>query len=234
MIEKLENTANIFQLDINSEYNIDKESLFGFMGYKSVNYPEILDNYFDLFIKDLATFYKPQAGFFICEKVKVTDKGFYCNDIFFESESIIADKLLKSESMVLFLVTLGKEFDLWSKKEFKEDNPVFGYLIDCAGSILAEKLADLIELHLEKMFKIENKYLTNRYSPGYCGWKTSEQKKLFSFFPDNFCGISLTGTCLMNPIKSISGVIGIGKNVSKQSYQCTICERIDCFRKKII
>lgn len=234
MIKKLENTSNIFWLDIKDCNYIDKKSLFEFMGYKSNNYPEILDSYFDLFIKELSNFYKPKAGFYICEEVKVTDIGFYCNEIFFESDRIIAEKLKKSESMVLFLLTLGKEFDLWSKKEFKEDNPVFGYLIDCAGSMLAENLADFIELHLEKMFKKENKYLTNRYSPGYCGWKTSEQKKLFSFFPDNFCGISLTDTCLMDPIKSISGVIGIGKNVTKQSYQCTICERIDCFRKKII
>ncbi|MCK7538940.1 MAG: hypothetical protein MZV63_52410 [Marinilabiliales bacterium] len=47
--------------------------------------------------------------------------------------------------------------------------------------------------------------ITNRFSPGYCGWDVAEQHKLFSFFKDNFCGITLTESALMNPVKSVSG-----------------------------
>jgi hypothetical protein len=63
-----------------------------------------------------------------------------------------------------------------------------------------------------------------------------EQKKLFSFLPKEFCGVSLTDSALMIPIKSISGIIGVGKNVEYKQYFCDTCGRKDCtykaFREK--
>ena len=37
------------------------------------------------------------------------------------------------------------------------------------------------------------------------------------------CDIHLTDSCLMIPIKSISGVIGIGHNVRRRDYTCNLC-----------
>lgn len=65
---------------------------------------------------------------------------------------------------------------------------------------------------------------TNRYSPGYCGWHVSEQQKLFSLFPvASPCGIQLTDSSLMIPIKSVSGIIGVGSHVRKLEYTCGLC-----------
>ncbi|MFN2335640.1 MAG: hypothetical protein ABR560_01615, partial [Bacteroidales bacterium] len=52
--------------------------------------------------------------------------------------------------------------------------------------------------------------------------------KLFSFFKDNFCAITLTDSALMNPVKSVSGLIGIGRDVRYTSYQCHICDNKNC------
>jgi hypothetical protein len=77
--------------------------------------------------------------------------------------------------------------------------------------------------------------ITNRYSPGYCNWSVSEQKLLFSFLPDGFCGIKLNDSALMTPIKSISGIIGIGQNVKMNEYNCNHCGVKDCtYRSKKI
>jgi len=64
---------------------------------------------------------------------------------------------------------------------------------------------------LEKNMRDSGKKITNRYSPGYCGWDVTEQHKLFQLMPENYCGIKLTPSALMDPVKSISGIIGIGK-----------------------
>jgi len=66
--------------------------------------------------------------------------------------------------------------------------------------------------------------ITNRYSPGYCGWVTSEQHKLFALLPKDICSIRLTESSLMLPIKSVSGFIGIGPNVRFNPYTCQLCE----------
>ncbi|RPI00292.1 MAG: hypothetical protein EHM64_17280, partial [Ignavibacteriae bacterium] len=61
-------------------------------------------------------------------------------------------------------------------------------------------------------------------------------KKLFSFLPKRFCGVALTESALMIPIKSISGIIGVGEHVNYKPYFCDECGRKDCtykaFRKK--
>ena len=97
--------------------------------------------------------------------------------------------------------------------------------VECAIDTIQDNLATELE---EKGIKI-----TNRYSPGYCGWSLSEQRKLFALFPDGHCGIKLSDSCLMEPIKSVSGVIGFGVNVRQHIYDCQICELENCYYRKI-
>ena len=60
----------------------------------------------------------------------------------------------------------------------------------------------------------------------------AEQRIFFSMLPDGFCGISLTDSCLMLPIKSVSALVGIGGNIEKKPYGCAICRKKDCFKRK--
>ena len=48
------------------------------------------------------------------------------------------------------------------------------------------------------------------YSPGYCGWHISGQKKLFAFLHPEEIGIRLLDSFLMHPLKSVSGVFVCG------------------------
>ena len=78
------------------------------------------------------------------------------------------------------------------------------YIADSLGSIIAEKAADCMEEELAAFIEKRGWKHTNRYSPGYCGWHVSEQQKLFSLFPvASPCGIQLTDSSLMIPIKSV-------------------------------
>ena len=90
---------------------------------------------------------------------------------------------------------------------------------------------DILHDYLYKMEKKNNLTLTNRYSPGYCNWDVSEQYKLFSFFPKEFCGIKLSDSALMQPIKSVSGIIGAGRQVQKREYRCGICSQKNCIMR---
>jgi len=108
-----------------------------------------------------------------------------------------------------------------------------GYIYDVIGSEIVEAAADLLQNDLEKNMLGKGKKITNRYSPGYCSWDVAEQHKLFQLIPDNFCGIRLTPSALMNPVKSISGFIGIGKDVRNNPYTCRLCNQRDCVYRNI-
>lgn len=76
--------------------------------------------------------------------------------------------------------------------------------------------------------------ITNRFSPGYCHWNVSDQHKLFSLFDEAPRGVTLTDSALMNPVKSISGVIGICENVKYKDYHCRLCKSKDCTYRKVL
>jgi cobalamin-dependent methionine synthase I len=96
------------------------------------------------------------------------------------------------------------------------------------GSEMVEGAMDMVQDELEKEMKQQNMGITDRYSPGYCDWQVSEQPKLFSLLPEKFCGISLSESCLMYPIKSVSGVIGIGPKAERKGYICSFCNMKNC------
>ena len=145
----------------------------------------------------------------------------------------LARQLRGSEAFVFFAATAGTEFEVFQHTLQQEGDMVKIYIADSLGSIIAEKTADCMEVALAEYIREKNWKHTNRYSPGYCGWHVSEQQKLFPLFPVAApCGIRLTDSSLMVPIKSVSGVIGTGTNVRKLEYTCGLCTYENCYRKR--
>jgi hypothetical protein len=151
----------------------------------------------------------------------------------FNLKKIVYNQLKKSHSVAVFLCTAGGEIGLMSRKEMKDGDLLKGYIFDLVGSEIVDAAADLIQNELESRIINEGKKTTNRFSPGYCGWDVAEQHKLFSLMPYNYCGIHLNSSALMDPIKSISGFIGIGENVKKIPYTCSLCDMKNCIYRKI-
>lgn len=150
------------------------------------------------------------------------------NGNIFHTGKIISAYIRGSTQILFFVFTAGKRIELQAQKYLMGGDPVRGYIYDVMGSLIVETAVDKMQESVEREMKLHGLKITSRYSPGYCGWPVSDQQKLFSLFPDKPCGIALSETSMMNPIKSVSGIIGIGKNVGKQPYICEICDAKNC------
>ncbi len=146
----------------------------------------------------------------------------------FNTGKIVTSYIRNSEHFLFFIVTAGKGIELESQRLLHGTDPLLGYIYDVIGSVTVESALEKFLGKMEGDFIKTELKTTNPYSPGYCGWPVSDQQKLFALFGDKNCGIRLSETCLMDPIKSISGIIGIGKNVTKQPYSCAICDAKNC------
>jgi hypothetical protein len=163
------------------------------------------------------------------------DKTIEFEGVVFAVKPIIFRQIKDAEEVALFICTAGPEIGERSRRSMKEGDLLRGYIYDVIGSEVVESAADRMQEELQRATGEMGKMITNRFSPGYCGWDVAEQHKLFSFFRDNFCGITLTESALMNPVKSVSGIIGIGRDVQYAPYQCHLCEDKNCLyrnRKK--
>jgi hypothetical protein len=83
--------------------------------------------------------------------------------------------------------------------------------------------------HLKQRYALEKIAVMN---PGSLGdWPITEQRALFSLFGDvkALIGVELTESCLMYPVKSVSGIIF----PTETSYvNCQLCPRHDCPSRK--
>ena len=155
------------------------------------------------------------------------------SNVSFNIGKIIYGQIKKSDSVALFVCTAGEKIGIRSRNAMKEGDLLEGYIYDVIGSEAVEAVADLMQDDMEAEMTLSGIKITNRFSPGYCGWDVAEQHKLFSLMTDNHCGIRLNPSALMDPVKSVSGIIGIGENVKRQPYTCKLCDMKDCiYRRK--
>lgn len=168
-------------------------------------------------------------------------------DVCFENESksvlvegrslqvkkIVFSQIKKSDSVAIFLCTAGEEIGILSRKHMFEKDLLKGFVYDVIGSEIVEAAADLMQAELGETMKRSGKKITNRYSPGYCGWDVADQHKIFKLVNSGFCGIRLTESALMDPVKSVSGIIGIGMDVKMNPYTCKMCNMTDCIYRHI-
>jgi hypothetical protein len=133
-----------------------------------------------------------------------------------------------SAGLALFAVTIGEDISKKITSYFDEGEFAAGSMLDSAASAGTDLAADYVESFYKKNLSGNRKYYRNmglmRFSPGYCGWHISGQKKLFEYLQPDKIGIELTDSCLMKPLKSISGVIVIGlKHIFEFEDNFTFC-----------
>jgi hypothetical protein len=233
---KEENKLNIKSFKYNySDLKIRSESLSLAMGYPSGEISDQVKEEIGFVMsmgKDICNI---EGGYLINESISF-DKESYSteiNDEIFNLKKIVFNQLKKSEALAVFVCTAGYKISQLSKYYMNQGDLLRGYVHDIFGSIVVEAAMDLIQNELKIAMHLAEQKITNRYSPGYCNWDVFEQKKLFKILPDNFCGITLTDSCLMQPIKSVSGVIGIGKKVIYNQYTCNLCGMQNCLYRNL-
>ncbi|MCT4591395.1 MAG: hypothetical protein N4A71_26480 [Carboxylicivirga sp.] len=141
--------------------------------------------------------------------------------------------LQKASAVALFACSAGEGISQLSKQLMDAGDLMEGYIADTAGSVIVERAMDRVQEQLKTDMARHGTQISNRYSPGYCDWNVQEQHQLFSFLPSNFCGISLTESALMEPVKSVSGMIGIGEKIKYNDYTCEICTSVNCHMRKV-
>lgn len=175
----------------------------------------------------------PGGAFVIAEALPVRNKDdIAIPGMQFNTGTTIVKMLKGASYFVFFIATAGPGPENLSRGLMEEGHYLEGYIADLIASGLVEATAQYIHDHLKERMASQGLRITNRYSPGYCGWKVDEQQKLFDLFPSGSCGITLSESSLMSPIKSVSCILGAGPDVGFRDYTCELCSMKDCsFRK---
>jgi cobalamin-dependent methionine synthase I len=145
----------------------------------------------------------------------------------------VSNYIKEAKQIALFVCTASERFTTLSNELNEKGDVMEAYIVDAIGSLTVENTMDRIQEQLRISMNKSGWEISNRYSPGYCNWPLSDQKNLFEIIGNNSTEITINDSCLMTPRKSISGIIGIGKNLKQHEYGCKICTNDHCIYRKL-
>ncbi len=227
-------THSTLQIDFN-DLRLDMDQIGTVLGYGEGADRQIVNIVVEEILSEPDLFRNIRAEYKIYDDIEFvkSDRSLDINNVNFLINKIVYGQLGEADSLAVFLCTAGEEIGLRTRQSMAEGDPVKGYIYDIIGSMAVDAAADALQRRVEEAAISQGKKITNRYCPGYCGWDVSEQHKLFRLFPDNFCGIRLTASALMDPVKSISGIIGLGEKVRYNKSTCSLCSMKECSFREV-
>jgi len=173
------------------------------------------------------------------------------NGTMFRSRTL-ARYMGNSRELFLFGATLGSRVDIALRRIALTSVAEAG-AAQAVAAALIETYCDDCCCELAKGLP-EGKLLKWRYSPGYGDWPLEEQKILFPVLDcAHTIGLTLTESCMMAPVKSVTAVIAITEKevadkesgdprqsftagkpfVNERGSSCSRCGKTDCaFRRK--
>jgi hypothetical protein len=205
------------------------------VGYPAGGVPDVLHEAIDLVLAQGEALWSIEGGCFLYQDV-TTDRAaqvVHADGRAFHTGKIVTGQLSRSTALGVFLCTAGKGIEELSRSLLAQGDPFTGYVANSMGSLVVEAAMDRLQEAFGAWMAERGLRVTNRYSPGYCGWHVSEQQHLFRLLPDGYCGVRLTDTSLMQPVKSVSGFIGVGERVRNNDYTCSVCDVDACIYRDV-
>lgn len=214
------------------DLKIANEEIYNYMGYKS-SVPEAFILDFIRTLKEEAlSICCPHVGFRFLTGEKMDHSHLRVGECLLKTAPRITVALRDADFYVMMLSTVGEELDAWITEKRNSGDVMVAYIADILGSVFAEAVVSYGQALLERLAREWDLCVSNAYSPGYCDWNVSEQQLFFSMLPVGFCGVTLTDSCMMLPIKSVSSLLAVGKNTEKKPYGCAICQNKSCIKRK--
>jgi len=151
-------------------------------------------------------------------------------------DAIVKEIYPEAEYLALFALTMGEKVSSLIEDLFDQNDYALAAMLDSVASMAADKTSTILEKHYHKYLETEKStdkdFAVLGYSPGYCGWHVSGQKKLFEYLKPSQIGITINDSSLMTPIKSVSGVL-VGGDKEVHIFQmgfsyCDLCKTLSC------
>lgn len=150
------------------------------------------------------------------------------NQVF--DDPVILSHLSGVDKIYPYITTCGNELEELAKS----DDMLVVFWVDALKQMAMDRAFNYCRKCIKERHSIEKLHSLNPGSNS-CGegWDMGDQKKLFSFFPEveEKLGVHLTGSMLMVPNKTVSGIMF---ESDKDFVSCLECDKIHCPNRKMI
>lgn len=136
--------------------------------------------------------------------------------------SVITQNLAVAEAVVVMIATIGPEIDRRISESYSQ-KPSYALAVDGLGTAAVDTLRKAAERTFQEQAESRGWRLSRFLVPGMDGWEIREgQRQVFSLLEAEKIGVDLMFSGQMIPLKSNSGVLGMGSQVECPT--CSSCE----------
>lgn len=214
--------------------SLDEQEILRYLGHRSGQVPEEMDQTIRRCIKETLETIQPQA---IYQRfpIRTHENGIHVvGTSLILAGTSIRQHLAPVSEVWLMAVTIGPGMDKLIRSKLISQ-PAEGVIFDSCGAAAVEAAADTVQESLRIMAQAEEKFITTRFSPGYGDLPLSIQKDfLTALDAPRKIGLSVTDSSLMTPSKSVTAIIGISdERITTQQNPCDACKlRMTCELRK--
>jgi len=153
------------------------------------------------------------------------------NGLIFRFTKSIIEQLKGVSHLLVGVVTIGNLLEKKVSELFSQGEYPRALALDAVGTVAVEDFSRKVRKLARQEVKDQGFKTSRHFSPGYSGWDVSQQKIIFKNIPSENIGVRLTKGCMMVPRKSLSWVIGVGKEIiipSEEDINCKNCQSKCC------
>jgi hypothetical protein len=179
-----------------------------------------------------AALVEPRA---VCEELSAERFGSVLAPLGIPGDDLVVGRVYpRAQGLALFVATLGEALPARIRQLFDDEALAEAWMLDAVASAGADLLADRLAERYRHALAARGMdgLQVLPYSPGYCGWPTRGQRPLFDALRPEEIGVTLNDSCLMSPIKTVSGVLVAGPGEAHRFRPdfpfCADCQTHEC------
>ena len=184
---------------------------------------EYIKDKLDSLIEAITPVMNPKALYSVSFVDKIEGDQVTIGDIVFTSK-VVRMNLEQVGRVFPYIVTAGSELD-----DVELSKGQSAMLLDQVKTVVVSKAYQYLRTHLAEKYGIKK---LSSVAPGRLDeWPLTQQRELFSLFGNNVgrIGVRLTKTCLMVPVKTVSGLLF----PSEAGFEsCELCSREKCMGRR--
>ena len=152
---------------------------------------------------------------------------------FFPQGKDVREMLSACHETVLLAATLGADSERMLLRA-QTKSAADALILDAVLSAAIEAVCDRMEETLREKLAAQALYLTDRFSPGYGDFSIEHRRDIArELDTPRRIGLTVTDSCMLAPMKSVTAVIGIAETEGSTAEGCEDCDKQNCgFRRR--
>lgn len=146
------------------------------------------------------------------------------------NDKYIVERLKGAEYVIMAVVTIKGGIESASSRLFNDGKYMNGMIYDAIGNAALDKLCEKFYRDVADYASKEGYAVTEMMFPGDDKWDIASQKIIFKHLDASKIGVTLDENNVMRPVKSLSFILGIGKDIKSSSSHndCSKCDFSQC------